>query len=210
MDTLLSKTTALALSLCLPSSSPGCAGSHITRTDAVSSNCTSPLSISYHSSLYLSSKDEDYRWAILRSQLPTWFFQFTNLTFIAGIQNILLLLLGMPAFVAAVLQPHIDICISDYALAVIALTVLGFEFVADNQQYAFQTYKHAYLAHVKGDKGEPYDEKKQWPLARLDWTPSDARRGFITKGLWRYSRHPNFACEQTFWVCSLTFVSFAL
>jgi len=145
-------------------------------------------------------KDEDYRWAILRSQVPAWLFQIINLTFIAIIQNVLLFLLGMPTFIASALQPHTDLATSDYVLAFIALSILAFEFIADNQQYAFQTYKHSYLAHAKGEKTvEPYDEKKQWPLARLDWTPSDARRGFITKGLWRYSRHPNFACEQSFW-----------
>lgn len=147
------------------------------------------------------SKDEDYRWAVLRSQVPVWFFQFTNLTFIAIIQNILLFLLGMPTFTAAVLQPHTELSTSDHALGFVAFSILALEFIADNQQFAFQTYKHAYLAHVKGDKSvKPYDEKKQWPLARLEWTPSDARRGFVTKGLWRYSRHPNFACEQGFWV----------
>ncbi|KXN91688.1 hypothetical protein AN958_12540 [Leucoagaricus sp. SymC.cos] len=147
-----------------------------------------------------SLKDEDYRWAVLRSQIPTWFFHFTNLTFIAIIQNILLLLLGAPTFIAAVLQPHTDLSTSDVVLAFTALSILTFEFIADNQQYSYQTYKHAYLAHTKGVKGvAPYEEKKQWPFARLDWTPSDARRGFVTKGLWRFSRHPNFACEQSFW-----------
>jgi steroid 5-alpha reductase family enzyme len=149
-------------------------------------------------------KDEDYRWAVLRSQLPVWFFQFTNLTFVSIIQNILLIFLGIPAFIAVVLQPHSDLSTSDYALAFIALSILSLEFTADNQQYAFQTYKHAYLSHMKGEKDvSPYLEKKQWPLARLEWTPSDARRGFVTKGLWRFSRHPNFACEQSFWVCPL-------
>ncbi|KAL9714191.1 hypothetical protein Ac2012v2_002500 [Leucoagaricus gongylophorus] len=147
-----------------------------------------------------SLQDEDYRWAVLRSQIPAWFFHFTNLTFIAIIQNILLLLLGAPVFIASVLQPHTDLSTSDYILASVTLGILTFEFVADNQQFAFQTYKHAYLAHSKGIKTvTPYLERKQWPLARLDWTPSDARRGFVTKGLWRFSRHPNFACEQSFW-----------
>ncbi|KAF9453448.1 DUF1295-domain-containing protein [Macrolepiota fuliginosa MF-IS2] len=145
-------------------------------------------------------KDEDYRWAILRSQVPAWFFQFTNLTFIAATQNVLLLLLGIPTFITTVLQPHTDLVTSDYVLAAIAVGILAFEFTADNQQYAFQTYKHAFLAREKGDKHfASYVAEKQWPLARLDWTPSDARRGFVTKGLWRYSRHPNFACEQSFW-----------
>lgn len=27
----------------------------------------------------------------------------------------------------------------------------------------------------------------------------DVKRGFLTSGLWRYSRHPNFFCEQVVW-----------
>jgi steroid 5-alpha reductase family enzyme len=27
----------------------------------------------------------------------------------------------------------------------------------------------------------------------------DVKRGFLTSGLWRYSRHPNFFCEQMVW-----------
>ncbi|TFK40227.1 hypothetical protein BDQ12DRAFT_680546, partial [Crucibulum laeve] len=144
-------------------------------------------------------KDEDYRWAVLRQQLPPWLFQIVNLTFISGIQNLLLLWLGLPTRTAAT-QPHTALATSDYLLAAAALTVLAFEFTSDNQQYAFHAYKHAFLAKEKGSTNvEAYDESKQWPGARLNWTPDDARRGFVTRGLWRYSRHPNFACEQTFW-----------
>ncbi|CAA7266901.1 unnamed protein product [Cyclocybe aegerita] len=150
-------------------------------------------------------KDEDYRWAVLRAQLPPWLFQITNLTFIAFTQNVLLLSLGLPVHVAAVFQPHSPLSSSDYALAALALVVLGIEFTADNQQYAFHAYKHAYLAKKKAEedgkevKVKEYDANEHWVGARLAWTPDDARRGFVTRGLWRYSRHPNFACEQGFW-----------
>ncbi|KAH9481685.1 hypothetical protein JR316_0006212 [Psilocybe cubensis] len=145
-------------------------------------------------------QDEDYRWAVLRKQLPPWLFQVTNLTFISGIQNVLLLLLGLPTYVASVLQPHTSLTTVDYQLTLIAFAILICEFTADNQQFAFHAYKHAYLAKEKGEKGvKPYNPKEQWPGARLAWTPNDAKRGFITRGLWRYSRHPNFACEQSFW-----------
>jgi steroid 5-alpha reductase family enzyme len=101
----------------------------------------------------------------------------------------------------ALFQPRSSLETSDYVLASLALLVLFLEFTADNQQYAYQTYKHAFLAKEKGATDvKPYDESKQWIGARLSWTPDDARRGFITRGLWRYSRHPNFACEQLFWV----------
>lgn len=153
--------------------------------------------------LTLYSHEEDYRWAVLRKQLAPWHFQVTNLTFISVTQNVLLLLLGLPTKVAST-QPHTPLAPSDYILASLALVVLGLEFTADNQQWAFQTYKHAFLAKEKGEERvERYDARRQWLGARLDWKPEDAQRGFVTKGLWRYSRHPNSMCEQTFWVCSV-------
>ncbi|KAF9466519.1 hypothetical protein BDZ94DRAFT_1319395 [Collybia nuda] len=149
-------------------------------------------------------QEEDYRWAVLRKQLPPWLFQITNLTFISVTQNVLLLLLGLPTRVASVLQPHTALTLSDYTLSFLAIVVLVIEFTADNQQYAFQTYKHAFLAAEKGKASmEAYDAQMQWPGARLDWKPEDARRGFLTKGFWSYSRHPNSACEQAFW-CIIT------
>ena len=138
---------------------------------------------------------------MLRRQLPPWLFQVFNLTFIAAIQNMLLLLLAWPAYAASVLQPHTALGASDYVLSIIALSLLAIEFTADNQQYAFHGYKHAFLAKQGGKtKVKAYNPAEHWPLARLSWTPDDAKRGFITRGLWRYSRHPNFACEQSFWV----------
>ncbi|KAG6868319.1 hypothetical protein C0993_005044 [Termitomyces sp. T159_Od127] len=145
-------------------------------------------------------QDEDYRWAVLRSKVPAWFFQVINLTFIAATQNVLLLLLSFPIKTASTFQPHTPLAKSDYVLAVLALVDLAFEFTADNQQWAFHQYKHAYLAAEKGkSKVETYDKRKHWLGARLNFTPSDAKRGFVTRGLWAYSRHPNFLCEQTFW-----------
>jgi steroid 5-alpha reductase family enzyme len=147
-----------------------------------------------------SLKDEDYRWAVLRTQIPPWLFQIVNLVFIAAIQNVLLMFLGVPAYFAAT-QPRTPLSTSDLALGGLALVVLATEFTADNQQFAYQTFKHAYLAEKKGGKpAEKYDASKQWPGARLNWTSDDAERGFITRGLWAYSRHPNFACELSFWV----------
>ncbi|KAF5381968.1 hypothetical protein D9615_004274 [Tricholomella constricta] len=145
-------------------------------------------------------RDEDYRWAVLRAKLPAWLFQIVNLTFIAAIQNVLLMLLGFPAKVAATIQPHTPLAPSDLILGALALVVLAFEFTSDNQQWAFHSYKHAYLAAEQGKTDvQPYDKKEQWPGARLSFTPADAKRGFITRGLWAYSRHPNFLCEQSFW-----------
>ena len=138
--------------------------------------------------------DEDYRWAVLRTQLSPFLFQVVNLTFIAATQNVLLMIMAIPTYIA-VTQPHTDLTTSDYVCAGAMLVILALEFTADNQQYAYHAFKHAYLG-----KASKYNEAQQWPGARLKWTSEDAERGFITKGLWAYSRHPNFACEQSFWV----------
>ncbi|RXW21736.1 hypothetical protein EST38_g4131 [Candolleomyces aberdarensis] len=144
--------------------------------------------------------DEDYRWQVLRSTVSPLLFQFTNFVFISGIQNVLLLLLGLPAKTAA-LQADTSLSASDYALAALALTLLLVEFTADNQQYAYHAYKHSYLARQKDDKTAPYyNQLEHWVGSRLSWSLNDAKRGFVTRGLWAYSRHPNFFCEQAFWL----------
>ncbi|KAI0833702.1 DUF1295-domain-containing protein [Trametes gibbosa] len=131
--------------------------------------------------------DEDYRWAILRQKIPVWLFQVFNFVFIAFIQNVILFLLGVPTQIAAVQQPN-SLSTSDYVLAILALLDIATEFVADNQQYSFQTYKRTGV-HAQNE----------WPGAGIKWTPADAKRGFVTRGLWAWSRHPNFFCEQSFW-----------
>ncbi|OAX40199.1 DUF1295-domain-containing protein [Rhizopogon vinicolor AM-OR11-026] len=135
-----------------------------------------------------SLKDEDYRWEILRQKLSPFLFQVLNLTFIAIAQNIILFLLGLPA-AHAVAQPHTSLATSDYILGTLGLLTILTEFVADNQQYSFQTFKHSGNLNPN-----------EWPGARIQWTKQDAERGFITRGLWAWSRHPNFLCEQSFWI----------
>src|SRR5262245_11529440 len=43
---------------------------------------------------------EDYRWAALRERMPRWQFAIFNLLFIAGYQNLLVLLFTLPAWAA--------------------------------------------------------------------------------------------------------------
>jgi steroid 5-alpha reductase family enzyme len=58
--------------------------------------------------------------------------------------------------------------------------LLGIEFVADQQQYEFQTEKYRRIR-----MGEPLD-------AYAD--------GFVHTGLWAKVRHPNYAAEQGMWI----------
>ena len=116
----------------------------------------------------------------------------------AFMQNVILFIFAIPIQMAAVQQPE-SLGTSDYVLAALALVDIAAEFVSDNQQYSYQTYKRSGVL-----------AKNEWPGARIQWTEADAKRGFVTRGLWGWSRHPNFFCEQSFWVCCISFVLYLL
>ncbi|WP_375385609.1 DUF1295 domain-containing protein [uncultured Microbacterium sp.] len=114
---------------------------------------------------------EDYRWAILRGRMKPWQFQVFNLLFIVLYQNALLVLITLPALVAW--QNPAAINGWDAAFAVLFVAFLIGEFTADQQQWNFHQAKKA-----AGGTLAP---------------------GFVTTGLFRYSRHPNFFFEQAQW-----------
>lgn len=58
------------------------------------------------------------------------------------------------------------------------------EYISDGQQWDYQAAKARY--RTDGRVTHPY-------------TKADLDRGFVTSGLWAYSRHPNFAAEQLVW-----------
>ncbi len=114
---------------------------------------------------------EDYRWAILRGRMRPWQFQVFNVLFIIGYQMTLLVLITLPALVAA---EHPAALTGWDALFVAAF--LGFllgETVADQQQWRF------------------HQRKKE--------AGGTLAPGFLTTGLFRFSRHPNFFFEQAQW-----------
>ena len=118
---------------------------------------------------------EDYRWPILRERMSPAQFQVFNLLFIVIFQNALLLLIALPALVAYENQAA-PIGPVDLLLAALFLALLVGEFVADQQQWDFQKAKAAAIAAGR----EP-------------------EQRFVTSGLWRFSRHPNFFFEQAQW-----------
>ncbi|UTW60636.1 DUF1295 domain-containing protein [bacterium SCSIO 12741] len=126
--------------------------------------------------------EEDYRWAVLR-QKPGFNNRFIwaifNLFFISLYQNSLLLLITLPALVA---WQGADTALGagDFILAGLILTAVTIEFIADQQQYDFQT--------------EKFDRINQnLPLT------GDLEDGFCQRGLWKWVRHPNYTAEQSVW-----------
>jgi steroid 5-alpha reductase family enzyme len=113
---------------------------------------------------------EDYRWPILRGRMKPWQFQLFNLFFIVAYQNLLLLLICLPA--AQALDHPGGLGWPDFAAAALFLAFLAGETIADQQQWEFQKRKRAAVE----------------PTAR-----------FVTTGLFAWSRHPNFFFEQAQW-----------
>jgi steroid 5-alpha reductase family enzyme len=125
---------------------------------------------------------EDYRWAHVRKNpgLDTkWGWRLFHLFFICLYQNALLWLLVMPLVVAQATPRPLGLF--DWLLAAAYVGLVGFETVADQQQWNFQQGK-----------------KREGATGRY-------AAGFISDGLWARSRHPNYFAEQSIWVTFFLF-----
>ena len=115
---------------------------------------------------------EDYRWAVLRARMTGWQFQLFNLFFIVIYQMALILLMTLGAWTAYEHQGT-PFGLLDVLLTIAFIGCLVGETVADQQQWVFHRAKHAGGA--------------------------DFRPRFLTTGLFRFSRHPNYFFEQAQW-----------
>lgn len=127
--------------------------------------------------------EEDYRWEELRKR-PGFNNKFIwalfNFFFISAYQNILIFSFTVPILAALSNKANPDLNGIDYLIAGLMLLAVVIEFIADQQQYNFQTEKHR---RIKA--GEPLGEYEI---------------GFVSTGLWSIVRHPNYAMEQSIWV----------
>lgn len=123
---------------------------------------------------------EDYRWEVLRKQMKPWQYQVFNIGFIVIFQNVLLLLITLP--MNDLLKAPADFTAVDALLAALFLGLLTLETIADQQQWNF--YKHRAAERAAGREVKP---------------------GFLDKGLFGVSRHPNFFAEQSQWWVILFF-----
>jgi steroid 5-alpha reductase family enzyme len=127
--------------------------------------------------------EEDYRWKILRESKALrgrLRFGLFNLLFISLYQNIIILLFTTPILLAALHYESL-LSVTDIVAALLMLIFLITETVADNQQFRFQALKRS------GSGGATEFRES-------------LHKGFLTEGLWKYVRHPNFASEQAIWI----------
>lgn len=136
---------------------------------------------------------EDYRWEVLRQNALfknkplNW--KLFNLFFISLYQNALIWLFTLPAAMAYTSQPK-ALNTVDYFLALLFIVLVIVETIADQQQWNFQTEKYRRI-----QAGESLSD--------------EYKAGFISSGLWRIVRHPNYACEQAIWIVFYVFTIYA-
>jgi steroid 5-alpha reductase family enzyme len=127
--------------------------------------------------------EEDYRWEELRKRPGfnnNFIWGLFNLFFISAYQNILIFSFTVPIIATLSDQANPQLNVVDYLLSALLLLAVVIEFVADQQQYVFQTEQHR---RIKA--GEAL---------------GDYEKGFVSTGLWGIVRHPNYAMEQSIWV----------
>lgn len=126
--------------------------------------------------------EEDYRWEVLRKRpgLNNRFvWMLFNLFFISWYQGTLIFLFTLP-ILSALSTDASSLQIADYLLAIAFIGFVVVEFIADQQQYNFQTEKYRRI-------------NNNLPLGEYE-------KGFVSTGLWALSRHPNYASEQAIWI----------
>lgn len=118
---------------------------------------------------------EDYRWAAVREKMGPVALQVVNLTFISFGQMLLIWLFTSPVHQASV-WAETPLGWLDFLAAALFLVLFLGEAVADGQMWRFQQ-----------------DKKRRISAGE------DVAQPFMTSGLFRYCRHPNFFCELGMW-----------
>ena len=118
---------------------------------------------------------EDYRWAVVRERMQPAVFQLLNLVFTSFGQILIIWWFTSPVHRAAV-WTEVPLGWLDFVAAGLFFALLVGETVADEQMWSFQQDKKRRIA-----AGE------------------DVAKPFMTTGLYRYSRHPNYFCEMGMW-----------
>ena len=118
---------------------------------------------------------EDYRWVYMREKTGPFWFQVFNIAFVAPGQLFIIWLFVSPIHHAWTAMGSPLNWLDGLAAALFALFWIG-EAVADQQMWRFQKQKKA-----RQEQGLPIEAP------------------FITTGLFRFCRHPNFFCELGMW-----------
>nr|XP_018260680.1 uncharacterized protein I303_06395 [Kwoniella dejecticola CBS 10117]OBR82838.1 hypothetical protein I303_06395 [Kwoniella dejecticola CBS 10117] len=166
-------------------------------------------------------KSEDYRYTAFRRIVPKPIFALVHIFVIAIAQPILLFSLSLPVYAIMSLPPSELAITSSYADLVVACLAIGclvMEYRTDKAMYEFQNTKHSLMASLppnqlvqpgaatSAGEGGAKNEVNKKRLPRPSAYPPSHHPGFPTRGMFRWSRHANFASEQIFWMTQALFV----
>ena len=127
--------------------------------------------------------EEDYRWGVLQKDIPAlrkklnW--SLFNFFFICFYQMGLIFLFCLP--ILAAWQTESEFSYTDIMIGIFMLLLIIIQTIADEQQHKFQPKKYELINTNKK-------------------LTANYKKGFIDTGLWKYSRHPNYLCEQLIWI----------
>lgn len=142
-------------------------------------------------------------------------FALLNLVFIAFTQSILIFMFSSaPSYIILLTNEfEPDISVGDLAYFGVEIALVISEIISDGQQwrmcsrYLFLLFfmtcrvedlRNQDLPSTVGYQTAKHQYQKDAKLPR-GYNQADLDRGFITSGLWAYSRHPNCAAEQLIW-----------
>ena len=127
--------------------------------------------------------EEDYRWKVIRHNPKLkgrLRFGLFNLFFISFCQNLIILLFCSPLLLA-VKNLNTGLTLIDIVASVMMLIFILIESISDNQLFRFHKLKK--------------NNQLQTGLYL-----ESLKKGFLSEGLWRFVRHPNFVSEQAIWI----------
>ena len=126
---------------------------------------------------------EDYRWEILQRDVPALKIKLNwslfNFFFICFYQMGLIFLFSLP--ILSAWQGDSEMTNKDLLVGALMLCLIIIQTIADEQQHKYQTKKYELIKENKELVG-------------------NYKKGFIDSGLWKFSRHPNYTCEQLIWI----------
>ncbi|KAJ1547838.1 hypothetical protein HK096_010608 [Nowakowskiella sp. JEL0078] len=160
---------------------------------------------------------EDYRWAWAKVNIPFLghpvIWHVFSLVFICGYQITLLWLISAPTTYVvwkAIAKSELPKWTAlDTLSSILFLILLAGETICDNQQFYFQEKKWSLIQNelekrsLKVKIGNASTSKVEIDKSILkdilSKLPEEYKYGFATSGVFRFSRHLNFFCEQSIW-----------